>query len=157
MRQFTATVYILNDARVLLHFHKKFNKWLPAGGHLEADETPPECAKREAMEETGLEIAFIQDERVWVSFPHASSLERPFLCLLENVPAYKDQPAHQHIDFIYLAKPVGGSLDPQAVIDTQLRWFTLDEVLALKTDEEVFSDTQQIIQTIFQSCLINAT
>ena len=157
MRQFTATVYILNDARVLLHFHKKFNKWLPAGGHLEADETPPECAKREAMEETGLEIAFIQDERVWVSRPHASSLERPFLCLLENVPPYKDQPAHQHIDFIYLAKPVDGSLDPQAVIDTQLRWFTLDEVLALKTDEEVFSDTQQIIQTIFQSCFINAT
>ena len=99
MREFTATVYILNENQVLLHFHKKLKKWLPPGGHLEKDETPPECAIREAKEETGLDIALIRDERLWVDRWNATSFERPFLCLLENIPAYQDLPPHQHIDF----------------------------------------------------------
>ncbi len=149
MKQFTATTYILNENQVLLHFHKKLGKWLPPGGHLEENETPPECAIREAKEETGLDIALIQDEHLWVTRSNATSFERPFLCLLENVPAYKNQPEHQHIDFIYLGKPIGGSLDPDAISSTGLRWFTLDEVLYLKSDEEIFKETQQTIQTIF--------
>jgi 8-oxo-dGTP pyrophosphatase MutT (NUDIX family) len=149
MRQFTATAYILNENQVLLHFHKKLGKWLPPGGHLEENETPPECAIREAKEETGLDIAIIQDERLWVTRWNATSFERPFLCLLENIPAYKEQPEHQHIDFIYLGKPIGGFLDPEAIASTNLRWFTLEEVLLLKTDEEIFGETQQTIQTIF--------
>lgn len=149
MRQFTATAYILEENRVLLHFHKKLAKWLPPGGHLEENETPPECAVREAKEETGLDIAIIQDERLWVTKWNASSFERPFLCLLENIPPYKDQPAHQHIDFIYLGKPVGGSLAPETDDSAGLRWFTLEEVISLKTDEEIFGETQQTIQTIF--------
>ncbi|MBS0652608.1 MAG: NUDIX domain-containing protein [Verrucomicrobia bacterium] len=149
MRQFTATAYILEENRVLLHFHKKLGKWLPPGGHLEENETPPECAIREAKEETGLDIAIIQDERLWVTCWNASSFERPFLCLLENIPPYKDQPAHQHIDFIYLGKPVGGFLTPETDDSAGLRWFTLEEALSLKTDEEIFGETQQTIQTIF--------
>lgn len=150
IRQFTASVYILQESQVLLHFHKKLGKWLPPGGHLEENETPPECAIREALEETGLHVELIRDETLWVNCWNASSFERPFLCLLENIPAYKDQPAHQHVDFIYLGRPIGGSLDPDAIVQTQLRWFTLDEVLALKTDEEIFGETQQTIQSIFQ-------
>ncbi|MGE0670998.1 MAG: NUDIX hydrolase [Parachlamydiales bacterium] len=149
MRQFTATAYILEENRVLLHFHKKLGKWLPPGGHLEENETPPECAIREAKEETGLEIALIQDERLWVTKWNAASFERPFLCLLENIPPYKDQPAHQHIDFIYLGRPVGGSLAPEADASPGLQWFTLEEVLSLKPDEEIFEETQQTIQAIF--------
>ncbi len=150
IRQFTATVYVLQEKQVLLHFHKKMGKWLPPGGHLEENETPPECAIREALEETGLHVELIRDENLWVDCWNASSFERPFLCLLENIPPYKDQPAHQHVDFIYLGRPAGGSLDPEAIAQTQLRWFTLDEVLALKTDEEIFGETQQTIQSIFQ-------
>jgi len=149
MRQFTATAYILNENQVLLHFHAKLGKWLPPGGHLEKDETPPECAIRETKEETGLDIELIQDEHLWVNRWNATSFERPFLCLLENIPPYQDQPAHQHIDFIYLAKPIGGCLDPIAVAANCLRWFTLDEALSLKPDEAIFAETQQTIQAIF--------
>ena len=56
MRQFTATVYILFLEKVLLHRHAKLGKWLPPGGHIEQDETPPEAARREVKEETGLDI-----------------------------------------------------------------------------------------------------
>ncbi|MBI3236886.1 MAG: NUDIX domain-containing protein [Chlamydiales bacterium] len=150
LRQFTATVYILDAGKVLLHWHHKHHRFLPPGGHLEEGETPPECAKREALEETGLEIALICDEHLHIDESHAVSLERPFLCLLENIPAHQDQKAHQHIDFIYLGKPIGGTLDPEAVRSTQLRWMRLEEVLSLK-EEEIFSDTKKILQQILKS------
>jgi 8-oxo-dGTP pyrophosphatase MutT (NUDIX family) len=92
-RQFTATVYIIAENKVLLLMHPKVQKWLPPGGHLEANEIPSECAKREALEETGLTVELIKEEHVWVDRWNATSFERPWLCLLENMPAYGSQPA----------------------------------------------------------------
>lgn len=47
------------DAYLMLHRVKKEkdvnrNKWIGIGGHAEAGESPEECIRREAMEETGL-------------------------------------------------------------------------------------------------------
>lgn len=53
-RSLTATVYIINESKVLLHNHKKYNTLFPVGGHIEADELPHEAALREAYEESGL-------------------------------------------------------------------------------------------------------
>jgi ADP-ribose pyrophosphatase YjhB (NUDIX family) len=153
-KQMTATAYIIHEDKVLLLLHPKLNKWLPPGGHLEANELPPEGAIRETLEETGLEIALLKDEHLWVERWNAQSFERPWQCLLEHIPAYQDKPAHQHIDFVYLAKVVGGSIS-QAHQDLQpIRWFSCEEVLALKADEEIFVETQMTIQKIFEEAVI---
>jgi len=141
-RHFTATVYIIQDRKVLLIPHAKLGKWLPPGGHLELNETPPEGAKREVLEETGLEIEIIRQENLWLEAWNASSFERPYLCLIENIPAHGSVSAHQHLDFIYLGRPTGGAQLPEA------RWFTLEEILALKTDVDIFAETQKTIQHI---------
>lgn len=147
-RQFVASVYIIEQQRVLLIYHRKLCKWLPPGGHLDPNETPPEGARREAREETGVEIEFIRQENVWVNQWSAKSFERPYLCLLEEIPAYKDTPQHQHIDFIYLARPIGG-VEQQNLLETDgLRWFTLEEVELLEVDVEIFAETCQVIRTI---------
>lgn len=145
-KEFTATVYIIHESKVLLLYHKKLQKWLPPGGHIEPNETPPEAARREVQEETGLEIEFIRQENVWVNRWNANSFERPYLCLLEEIPAYKDIPAHQHVDFIYVAQPLG-----QAAIEQSnfIRWFSLDELSHLKPDLEIFQETLEVIQQIF--------
>jgi 8-oxo-dGTP pyrophosphatase MutT (NUDIX family) len=141
-KQFTATVYIFYENKVLLHLHKKLGKWLPPGGHLEPNETPPEAARREVLEETGLEIVFIEQENLKVDAYNAISFERPFLCLLEHIPAYRDKPAHQHMDFIYLAKPVQLKDD---LFD--FRWICLEELSQL----ELFPDTHQLLHLVLEN------
>ena len=149
-RQFTASVYILEEDRVLLLLHPKLQKWLPPGGHVEANELPTECAIREVFEETGLEVELLKDEHLWVSKWNATSFERPWLCLLENIPAHKTQSAHQHIDFIYLSKCVGGCITEEHRNQNEIRWFTQEEIEALVPDAEIFAETKEVLAKIFQ-------
>lgn len=142
-KHFTATAYIIEKARVILIPHPKLGKWLPPGGHVELNETPVECALREALEETGLEIEIIPQENIWIDEWNAKSFERPYLCLLENIPAFGTKKAHQHIDFIYLAKPIGGSLLHEA------QWFSLAEVEAMSHDQ-MFDETKKTIRHLLQ-------
>ena len=149
-KQMTATAYILDGDKILLLLHPKLKKWLPPGGHLEPNELPPEGAIRETWEETGLEISIVREEHLWVDQWNAKSFERPWLCLLENIPSHQDKPAHQHVDFIYLAHVTGGSIT-QSHQDLQpIRWFSCEEVLALEPDVEIFVETQLTIQKIFE-------
>ena len=149
--QFTATVYIVDEQRVLLIFHRKMQKWLPPGGHLDPNETPPEGARRETREETGLEIAFALQENVWIDRWNAKSFERPYMCLVEEIPAFGDKSAHQHIDFVYVATPAGGQESRNIHETDDMRWFTLEEIEGLDPDEEIFVETQQALRTILSN------
>lgn len=150
-KHFTATSYIFKDDKTLLIFHKKLQKWLPPGGHTEENETPVECAKREALEETGLEIRIIPQENLWIERFNAISFERPYLCLLENIPAYKDKPAHQHIDLVYVSTPCGGVEHPELLASGELKWFSKEELLTLKPDVEIFEETLQTLNHLMQT------
>lgn len=140
-RHFTATVYLFHEGKVLLHRHPKFGKWLPPGGHVEPNETPPEAARREVKEETSLDIEFLDQEHLHMSFPHASTLERPFHCLLENIPEKNGKPAHQHMDLIYLARPV--NLAQLNSIPVDFQWFEFEKLSSI--EHELFEDTRQIL------------
>lgn len=142
IRHFTVSCYIIEQEKVLLLYHPKHQKWLPPGGHLEKDEIPEEGVIREVLEETGLHVELFSDEELWIEEWNARSLVRPYLCLLEKIPAHGTHPAHEHIDLIYVGRPVGGALNA----DIALRWFTLAEVLALTSDVEIFLETQKAIQ-----------
>lgn len=145
-RHFTATVYIFHENRVLLHRHPKLGKWLPPGGHLEANETPPEAARREALEETGIEIEFIEQENLKVDAYNAISFERPFLCLLEHIPPFQDKPAHQHMDMIYIAQPKGAVL-PKEILGS-FQWFSQAELEEI--EGELFPDVKMMLKLLLK-------
>lgn len=153
-REFTATVYILNGEKVLLISHRKLGKWLPPGGHIDSNEMPHEAAVREAFEETGIEVELISQENVWIDQSNAISIPRPYMCLLEEIPEYKGHPAHQHVDFIFVGKVVGGSLNHNDAETGEARWFSLDELDRLKPEVDIFTETLLSIRSLFNNKVI---
>ncbi|NGX43471.1 MAG: RNA pyrophosphohydrolase [Chlamydiae bacterium] len=149
-RQFTTGVYVIDHDRVLLIYHRKIQKWLPPGGHIDPNETPPEAAKREVFEETGLEVELIHNENIWIERWNATSFERPYMCLLEEIPEHNGHPAHQHIDFIYLSQPINGTLKENPEETAGIRWFTLEEVEQLEPDVDIFLETVLTIRGFLQ-------
>ena len=55
--------YLVEKGKLLLVHHRKLDKWLPFGGHIEENETPDDALRREAKEELGVEISFFQHYR----------------------------------------------------------------------------------------------
>ncbi len=150
IRHFTATAFVLDSHhRVLLLWHKRLARWMPPGGHVDADETPEDAARRECKEETGLDVEIIgepQDD-LFAANPHEGRmLKKPIALLLENIPESKqrNEPAHQHMDFLYLAKMLDES-QTMTLLESEgreLRWFTREEIEALNERTEIFSNVK---------------
>lgn len=145
-REYTATAYIFHEDKTLLLQHPKIGMWLPPGGHLEPGEMPHEGARREVFEETGLDIEFLLQENLTIDRWNAKSIPRPYLCLCEKIPS----PPHEHIDFIYISQPIG--IKP-VKSDFPIKWFTLEAIEALKSDQEIFEETKETLRHLFKSFL----
>ncbi|MBS3904227.1 MAG: NUDIX domain-containing protein [Simkania sp.] len=148
-RHFTVTTYIFHEGSTLLVHHPKFQKWMPPGGHLEKNETPPEGAKREVLEETGLHVEFLPQESLRLHTPQVTHLERPHFCLLEKIPPFGSTPAHEHIDMIFLAKPTSLTIVSDPAHSN--RWFNWDEIQALEIGRDIFEDAYQILHHVMNS------
>jgi 8-oxo-dGTP pyrophosphatase MutT (NUDIX family) len=113
------------DRVVLLH-HRQLDMWLQPGGHAEPGETrPSQVARREAREETGLDLE-----------PHP---DRPGLVDVDahRIPATDRMPRHWHFDlrYVFQADPGEEPVVPDAE-GHEVRWFTVDEAMAeLELDE----------------------
>ncbi len=129
-RHFTSTVLVVYRDRVLLHRHKKFNKLLPVGGHVDRDELPEEAALREVQEEAGLTVTLYNPDSA--TFPDVRLLVRPMHTLLININAF-----HQHIDFIFYAQAATDQVAPAKGESAALHWFSRDEILAATMPENV--------------------
>lgn len=118
---------------------------------MDENEIPEETARRECKEETGLDVEILGDAQADVFAGDPSEgriLKKPFCFLLEEIPAYpaRNEPAHQHIDFVYVARPLD---ETQALLlaeeeGTALRWFTKEEIAALPRTE-IFANVQAYV------------
>src|ERR1035437_10061638 len=73
---FTVSIFVVQDGKILLIHHRNLNKWLPLGGHVELDEDPETAALREAKEESGLEVELL-GERPPTTEPGTRALITP--------------------------------------------------------------------------------
>ncbi len=129
---------------------------MPPGGHVEPDETPEECAARECTEETGLEVEIIglgEGLNLFADCPEEGRmLRQPIAMLLENIPACPErgEPEHQHIDFLFLARPLNenGELILAEEEGHAMRWFTRQEIEALDETTEIFGNVKKYILSI---------
>ena len=129
---FTASCYIVDFAgRLLLHHHRRLNRWLQMGGHVEGDESPALAALREGSEESGL-----SDLRLAAGI---------FDLDIHAIPAAKGEPQHDHFDVRYVARtgaPEAIAIDRAESND--LAWVTLDRAAELMPGPE----SQRVIRKI---------
>ena len=149
-RHFTATAFIVDSKnRTLLLWHKRLLRWMPPGGHVDKDELPEEAAQRECKEETGFDVEIIGDSQtdLFRSNPaEGRMLKKPIAMLLEEIPACvaRGEPAHQHIDFLFLARLLDESqpmiIDPEE--GAEMRWFSRDQVAVMDEKSEIFGNSE---------------
>jgi 8-oxo-dGTP pyrophosphatase MutT (NUDIX family) len=129
----TASCFIIDGSgRLLLHHHRRLNRWLQMGGHLEAGEDPVAAALREGAEESGLaDLSLV--------VPEIADLD------VHVIPAGRGEPEHRHYDVRYIART--GSADSIAADSREsndLMWFDLDRAAALMQGDEALRVIQKI-------------
>lgn len=125
---FTVTVYVVHDGKVLFIKHKKLGIWLPVGGHVELDEDPEAAAIREAEEESGLQVELV-GERPDIEMTHGRMLLAPRFMDIHAI-----SPTHQHVDMVYFGQAKTDQVVLDAAEHDAIRWLTFGDL-----DDPVYS------------------
>ena len=120
---FTVAIFVVHGRKILLIHHRKLDKWLPLGGHIELDEDPEQAALREAREECGFEVELC-GERPPTTGPGTRALIAPRFLDIHRITE-----THEHIGMIYWARPKH-SADARCATDEHhaIRWCAADEL-----------------------------
>lgn len=123
---FTVAIFVVHQSKILLIHHRKLNKWLPLGGHIELDEDPEQAALREAREESGLEVELL-GERPPTTSPGTRALIAPRFLDIHRI-----HDTHEHIGMIYWARPRQGTVTLATEEHHDIRWCGADEFETLQ-------------------------
>jgi 8-oxo-dGTP pyrophosphatase MutT (NUDIX family) len=149
-RHHTATCYVVEGDATALHDHKRIDRWLPPGGHLDRGELPHEAALREAREETGLDVELVA-ERGEVASATVEPLPRPEHFQLADVNVHDGEVTHQHVDVVYYGRADARAIDPgdDEVGADDWEWFTAAELDADgRVPEDVAAAGRRAIETV---------
>lgn len=136
----TASAWVLDRTctHVAMIHHRKLDRWLQPGGHIDdTDASWRDAARRELEEETGLTRFLPQ--------PDDAEL---FDVDVHGIPARKDEPAHWHHDlrFLFVADMdagTGGQMRLNVEESHDCRWFAL---ATLANDPSMGPETQRMIE-----------
>jgi 8-oxo-dGTP pyrophosphatase MutT (NUDIX family) len=123
---FTVAIFVVRDRKVLLIWHRKLNKWLPLGGHIELDEDPEIAALREAKEESGLDVELVGER------PPTTGAGTRALIAPRFLDIHRITDTHEHIGMIYWARPRGGMLSLASEEHHDIRWCAREELDSLE-------------------------
>jgi 8-oxo-dGTP pyrophosphatase MutT (NUDIX family) len=122
----TASAWIADPARsrTLLTHHRKLDRWLQLGGHVDGEADLALAAMREAQEESGL-------SRLRLVSPEVFDVDR------HRIPARGAEPEHWHFDVRFLieadqAEPLQISSESK-----DLAWVRLEDVARLNPEESL--------------------
>jgi 8-oxo-dGTP pyrophosphatase MutT (NUDIX family) len=110
----TASAIVVGARGTVLHLHKRLGRWMQPGGHIDAGETPPEGARREAAEELGLEVR------------HPDGGPR-----LIHIDVHEAALGHTHLDLRYLLLASDDDPHPLPGESPEARWYDWDEAEAI--------------------------
>lgn len=143
----TVSAYIVRldgpEPQCLVHMHRKIDKLMQVGGHIELTQTPWQAVAAELREETGYEVSELKVLQPIAQPPKLSDgvvHPTPFL-----VNTHRINEGHYHSDLCYAfqAAATAGS-KPAAGESTELRWLTLSELHAMAAGGTALQDVVDI-------------
>jgi len=134
----TASAAVVDRERgaALLVLHRKLQRWLQPGGHADGDEDLARVARRECVEETGIDGLEV--------FGTAIDTD------VHEIPARADEPAHLHLDVRFLVFAPAGS---EPVLNDEVDAFAW--VTAGELDDETLAlddSTKRLLRAAFAAC-----
>lgn len=126
----TASVWIVDSShqRFLLTHHRKLQRWLQLGGHVDGEPHVDRAALREAQEESGIndfKFAAVNEHG-----PRIIDID------VHRIPAHGTEPEHNHHDvrFALIAQHDELRISSESV---DLRWFERHELHGISDDESI--------------------
>lgn len=116
-----------NNMVLLVYENNRFFWGFPKG-HVESGETEVETAKREIMEEVGLEVEVDEDKRFELNYIIRNEIDKT--CVF------------------YIARPLNKNIVKQISEIKDTKWCTFDEALELLTFEDWKKFFKEVIQKI---------
>jgi hypothetical protein len=153
----TVSAYILrtdgNEARLLLHKHKKLGVYLQFGGHIELHETPWQAITHEIQEESGYQLdqlQILQPKHRIPKLTNAVSHPQP---VNYNTHPIDNHGNHFHSDIAYAfitdQEPINIPGDDES---SDIVLFTREELIKTPK-EEIFENCREIGLFIFDTIL----
>ena len=123
---FTVAIFVVHEEKILIIHHRKLNKWLPLGGHIELDEDPEIAALREAKEESGLEVELVGER------PPTTETGTRALIAPRFLDIHRISETHEHIGMIYWARPKTSDVRCAQEEHHAIRWCSKSQLLKLE-------------------------
>lgn len=121
----TVIYLVREDGKVLLHWNKNMQTWIPIGGHINFGETPDETIKREVKEETGFDFdllkePFIEGNSKVINFHRFQ---------IDKVPHH-----NEHMTFVFIGKCKNYTDKQETDENEKLKWFSEEEIIKMKNE-----------------------
>jgi 8-oxo-dGTP pyrophosphatase MutT (NUDIX family) len=113
----TASAIVVGRRGTVLHLHKRLGRWMQPGGHIDAGESPPDAARREATEELGLAV------EQPAGGPH-----------LLHVDVHEAALGHTHLDLRYLLIGADADPEPPPGESPEARWCSWEEAMSMSDE-----------------------
>ncbi|MCF8246954.1 MAG: NUDIX hydrolase [Saprospiraceae bacterium] len=123
----TGSAWVLSPdgESVLLIHHKKLDRWLQPGGHVdETDASAADTALREATEECGLSGLTLLSSRFFDVDVH-------------EIPERGHEPTHFHYDLRFAFRAASMDFDANSLEVKNIRWVPLAELIAEGTEQSI--------------------
>ena len=154
---YTVTAYVIrldgDQPKALLHMHKKHNKLLPIGGHIEKTETPWQAIAHELKEESGYDISDLKILQPINRITKLSKVDLHPYPVSMNTHDISADHFHTDIEYAFVTDSYPkNDVDPGESND--LRWLTNDELNDLD-ESQIFDGVKEIYNFIFDEVLNN--
>jgi 8-oxo-dGTP pyrophosphatase MutT (NUDIX family) len=129
---FTASGFVVSPdgSSLLLIHHRRLDRWLQPGGHIDpGDPSPIAAAAREVYEETGVETSPIESGLIDLD--------------IHSIPARDPEPDHEHFDLRFAFRALTSELvEDDEVYDAA--WVRWEDLESYDVDESVLRATDAL-------------